>query len=284
MDAEIRAFRVEPQTFQEDVVERSKQIPVVLLFWTDQVPPAVETKRLLESLVEQYQGKFVLGHSDVAVEPAVAQQLRVQSIPSIRLLRDGQILDQLDGPQGERALRDFLDKHTLSSGEKLQSMLADMIGREDWDAAAALLQQALNEEPNNPVFKVEWADVLVRRGDLNGARQVLSTIDDEVVEKIRPETRLAIAEETADIGSIKKIVREIEKDPDNLEVRYQYALLLAQKGEYELALENALVILQTDREFREDLGRQTMVRIMSLLEKDSPIAKKFRRRMFSFMH
>ena len=79
MDAEIRAFRVEPQTFQEDVVERSKQIPVVLLFWTDQVPPAVETKRLLESLVEQYQGKFVLGHSDVAVEPAVAQQLRVQS-------------------------------------------------------------------------------------------------------------------------------------------------------------------------------------------------------------
>ena len=99
------------------------------------------------------------------------------------MLRDGQILDQLDGPQGERALRDFLDKHTLSSGEKLQSMLADMIGREDWDAAAALLQQALNEEPNNPVFKVEWADVLVRRGDLNGARQVLSTIDDEVVEK-----------------------------------------------------------------------------------------------------
>ena len=95
---------------------------------------------------------------------------------------------------------------------------------------------------------------------------------------------MAIAEETADIGSIKKIVREIEKDPDNLEVRYQYALLLAQKGEYELALENALVILQTDREFREDLGRQTMVRIMSLLEKDSPIAKKFRRRMFSFMH
>ena len=284
MASEARSFSIEAQSFQQDVVEKSKQVPVVLLFWTDQVPPSAETKSLLATLADQYQGKFVLAHSDIAADPAIAQQLRVQSIPSIRLIRDGQIQDQMDGPQAERALRDFLDKHTMSSGEKLQGMLAELIALKDWDSAIALLQQALNEEPNNPAFKVEWADVLVRRGDLDGAQEVLSTIPDEVSERIRPETRLALAEEAREMGSIRDAAKAVQDEESDLEARYRYAVLLAQGGDFEQALEQALTILQADRSFRDDAGRQTMVRIMSLLEKDSPVAKRFRRRMFSLMH
>lgn len=284
MASDVRIFRVEAQSFQQDVVEKSKQVPVVLLFWTDQVPASADTKRAMETLTDQYQGKFVLAHSDVAEDPAIAQQLRVQSIPSIRLIRDGQIQDQLDGPQGERALRDFLDKHTMSSSEKLKGLLAELVAREDWNEAISLLQQALNEEPNNPQFKIEWADVLVRQGDLEGARKVLATIPEDVVERSRPETRLAMAEEARNLGKLKDAARAVQKNSADLEARYRYSVLLAQAGEFEQALEQALVILQTDRSFREDAGRETMIRIMSLLEKDSPVAKAFRRRMFSFMH
>ena len=284
VDANPTVFEIDPNTFQTDVIERSKQVPVVLLFWTDQVAPAVETKNALETLVAQYQGKFALGLSDVAKDQALAQQLRVQGIPSIRVVADGQIVEQMEGPQGEAALRALVDKLTMSSSDVLQDQLAVHIESQDWDSALAILQQAINDEPGNVGYKVEWADVLVRKGDLDGARTVVATIPEGTPERERPLTRLEIGEEAAGMGVLKEVQVELETDPSNLDLRYRAAILCAAGGGYEEALEHAMFILQTDREFQDDIGRATMVRIMTLLGKDSDTAKRYRRRMFNFMH
>ena len=284
MDANPTVFEIDPNTFQTDVIERSKQVPVVLLFWTDQVAPAVETKNALETLVAQYQGKFALGLSDVAKDQALAQQLRVQGIPSIRVVADGQIVEQMEGPQGEATLRALVDKLTMSSSDVLQDQLAVHIESQDWDSALAILQQAINDEPGNVGYKVEWADVLVRKGDLDGARTVVATIPEGTPERERPLTRLEIGEEAAGMGVLKEVQVELETDPSNLDLRYRAAILCAAGGGYEEALEHAMFILQTDREFQDDIGRATMVRIMTLLGKDSDTAKRYRRRMFNFMH
>lgn len=284
MDANPTVFEIDPNTFQTDVIERSKQVPVVLLFWTDQVAPAVETKNALETLVAQYQGKFALGLSDVAKDQALAQQLRVQGIPSIRVVADGQIVEQMEGPQGEATLRALVDKLTMSSSDVLQDQLAVHIESQDWDSAVAILQQAINDEPGNVGYKVEWADVLVRKGDLDGARTVVATIPEGTPERERPLTRLEIGEEAAGMGILKEVQVELETDPSNLDLRYRAAILCAAGGGYEEALEHAMFILQTDREFQDDIGRATMVRIMTLLGKDSDTAKRYRRRMFNFMH
>ena len=284
VDANPTVFEIDPNTFQTDVVERSKQVPVILLFWTDQVAPAADTKRVLETLVAQYQGKFALGLSDVAKDQALAQQLRVQGIPSIRVVADGQITEQMEGPQGEAALRELVDKLTMSGSDLLRDQLAVHIASGDWDNALASLQQAINEEPNNAGYKVEWADLLVRKGDLDGARTVVATIPEETPERERPVTRLEIAEEAAGMGNLDDLQVELDADPSDLDLRYRASILCAAGGQYEEALEHAMFILQTDREFQDDIGRATMVRIMSLLGKDADIAKQYRRRMFNFMH
>ena len=284
VDANPTVFEIDPNTFQTDVVERSKQVPVILLFWTDQVAPAADTKRVLETLVAQYQGKFALGLSDVAKDQALAQQLRVQGIPSIRVVADGQITEQMEGPQGEAALRELVDKLTMSGSDLLRDQLAVHIASGDWDNALAIVQQAINEEPNNAGYKVEWADLLVRKGDLDGARTVVATIPEETPERERPVTRLEIAEEAAGMGNLEDVQVELDADPSDLDLRYRASILCAAGGQYEEALEHAMFILQTDREFQDDIGRATMVRIMSLLGKDADIAKQYRRRMFNFMH
>ena len=284
VDANPTVFEIDPNTFQTDVVERSKQVPVILLFWTDQVAPAADTKRVLETLVAQYQGKFALGLSDVAKDQALAQQLRVQGIPSIRVVADGQITEQMEGPQGEAALRELVDKLTMSGSDLLRDQLAVHLASEDWDNALAILQQAIDEEPNNAGYKVEWADLLVRKGDLDGARTVVATIPEETPERERPVTRLEIAEEAAGMGNLEDVQVELDADPSDLDLRYRASILCAAGGQYEEALEHAMFILQTDREFQDDIGRATMVRIMSLLGKDADIAKRYRRRMFNFMH
>lgn len=283
MDAP-NVFDIDLQTFQTDVVERSRQMPVVIVFWTDQVAPAVDTKAVLERLAAQYQGKFALALSDIAKDQTLAQQLRVQAVPSIRVIRDGQLAEQMEGPQGEGVLRQMIDALTQSPSEALQGQLAAHLAAEDYDAALAVLQQAINAEPNNAGFKVEWADVLLLQGDLPGARTVLGTIPEDTPERERPAKRLELLEEAAGMGKVGAVLAEVEQDEANLDARYRAAVLLAAERRYEDALEQALAILMQDRKFREDAGRLVMVRIMSLMPKGSEIAKRYRRRMFNFLH
>ncbi len=283
MDARPAVFEVALQSFQGDVVDRSREVPVILLFWSDQVPPAAETKRALESLASQYQGKFALALCDVATTPQLAQQLRVQGIPSIRVVLDGQIADQLDGPQGEAVLRELIEGLTLSDAERLKEQLGQYIELRDWDGAIALLRAALEAEPNNAAFRVEWADVLARKGDLDDAGKVLAIIAEDTPERERPATRLELAREAAPFDRQAARAR-IADDGDDLEARYQVAVTHAVDGNYVDALDQCMAILQTDRKFRDDAGRTTMIRIMATMGKGSDVAQRYRRRMFAFLH
>ena len=277
-------FEVELPSFQTDVVERSRQVPVVLLFWTDQVAPAAETKAALERLAAQYQGKFALALSDIAKDQTLAQQLRVQGIPSIRVVKDGQLAEQMEGPQGESVLRQLIDRLTQSPSEALKTQLQEYLAVEDFDGALAVLKEAIAREPNNAGFKVEWADVLLVKGDVDGGRTVLGTIPEDTDGRDRPAMRLEILEEAAGMGTLRDALNETEADGEDLDARYRAAVLLASERRYEEALEQAMAILRRDRAFREDAGRLTMIRIMALMEKGSDVAKRYRRRMFNFLH
>lgn len=277
-------FDVSPQTFQADVIERSKQKPVLLLFWAEQVAPSAATRDTLAQLVGQFQGKVLLGLVDVARDQTLAQHLRVQGLPSIRVVQDGQLVEQLDGPQPEAALRALLEQLTLSPADMLRDQLALLLEEGRFDAALALLQQAVAEEPNNQAFRVELADVLVRQEALEDARTVLAAIPEDTEERDRPATRLEFAEEAAVMPDADSLGEQLQADPDNLEIHYQLAVVQAVAGNYEPALEHAMTLLQRDRSYRDDLGRMTMIRIFSLLGKGSELATAYRRKMFNFMH
>ena len=277
-------FEVELPSFQDDVVERSRQVPVVVLFWTDQVAPAAETKAALERLAHQYGGKFALALSDIAKDQTLAQQLRVQGIPSIRVVKDGQLAEQMEGPQGENVLRQLIDRLTQSPADALKSQLGHFLQIEDYDGALSVLKEAIAAEPNNVGFKVEWADVLLLKGDVDGGRTVLGTIPEDAEERERPATRLEILEEAAGMGSVRDALADTEADGNDLDARYRAAVLLAAERRYEDALEEAMAILRQDRTYREDAGRLTMIRIMALMGKGSDVAKRYRRRMFNFLH
>jgi putative thioredoxin len=277
-------FEVTAQNFQAEVVERSRSVPVVLLFWAEQLPPAKDARRLLETLAGQYQGKFALALSDVARDQALAQHLRVQGLPSIRVVRDGQLIDQMEGPQGERALRALLDRLTMSSGELLREELDTVLAAGDLDSALSMLKQALAAEPNNPAFKLEYADVLIQHGDLDQARTILTTIPEGTDGRDRPVTRLQMMEEAAGMADLAELEAGLARNGGDLELRYQAAVREAMRGNYEPALVHAMAILQKDRKFRDDIGRTTMVRIFALMPKGSELAKTYRRRMFTFMH
>lgn len=290
MDNPAQIFEVTPEAFQSEVIERSSQAPVVLLFWAAQMAPAADAQRVLSALVPRYQGKVFLGLVDVAQDQTLAQHLRVQGLPSIRVVQNGQIAAQLDGPQTESAYTEMLDSLTMSSADALRAQLALLLEQKQFDAALNLLQQAIAEEPNNQAFRVELADVLLRQATtgneqaLGDARQLLAAIPEDTEDRKRPQTRLDFLEEAADFEPVAVLNDKLAQDPDDLEVRYQLAVRLAGLDGFEAALEHALHILQSDRKFRDDIGRLTMIRIFDLMGKGSPLASSYRRRMFNFLH
>jgi putative thioredoxin len=284
MDDTRSVFDVNPQNFQTDVIDRSRSVPVVVLFWAQQVPPAAEARALLERLVQQYQGKVALALVDVAQDQSLAQHLRVQALPSVRVVREGQLVEQLEGPQAESTFTALLDELTVSSADVLQAQLELALENGDYDTALELLQRAISEEPKNQAFRVELADVLIRQGSLDDARQVLAGIPEDTEGRERPQNRLEIVEEADGFGSRDELVRARDDDPGDLDACYRLAVSEAAAGELESALELAMTILQQDRKFREDIGRTTMLRIFTLLPKGSELAQRYRRRMFNFMH
>ncbi|MEM7001693.1 MAG: tetratricopeptide repeat protein [Pseudomonadota bacterium] len=282
MDAAV--VNITPESFQTDVIEKSQSLPVLVLFWADQVPPSVQARQTLEVLVGQYAGKAVLALSDVAQDQSLAQHLRVQGLPSLRVVHQGKIVEQLDGPVDEGQLRTLLDGLTQSPADMIKLQLSQLIAMGDFETAVNMLQQAVNEEPTNQAFRVELADVLVQKGDLEDARMVLNSIPEETEERERPQNRLEFVEEAAGMDDLATLQAALANDAENLELKYQLAVQLLVRGEIEAGLEAAMDILRADREFRDDIGRLTMIRAFSMLGKGDELATKYRRKMFNFMH
>jgi putative thioredoxin len=278
------SINVSMENFQSDVVDASQSLPVVLLFWAEQVPESAQVKALAEQVLASYEGKAVLALSDVSQDQTLAPRLQVQGLPSIRIIHKGAIAEQIDGPVDEAQLRTVMDALTQSSIEAMQGNLEAMLASGDFAAAAATLQQSIQEEPNNQALRIELADVLVRKGDLDDARTVLASVPEDTEGRARPQNRLEFIEEAATMDSLESLQAAVTADPQDLELRYALAVVQMVAGETEVSLQMCLEILRDDREFRDDIGRLTMIRIFDVLGKGNEMATKYRRKLFNAMH
>ena len=278
------SINVSMENFQSDVVDASQSLPVVLLFWAEQVPESAQVKSLAEQVLASYEGKAVLALSDVSQDQSLAPRLQVQGLPSIRIIHKGAIAEQIDGPVDEAQLRTVMDALTQSSIEAMQGNLEAMLASGDFAAAAATLQQSIQEEPNNQALRIELADVLVRKGDLDDARTVLASVPEDTEGRARPQNRLEFIEEAAAMDSLESLQAAVTADPQDLESRYALAVVQMVAGETEVSLQMCLEILRDDREFRDDIGRLTMIRIFDVLGKGNEMATKYRRKLFNAMH
>ena len=277
-------INVTVETFQTDVIDKSQSIPIVVFFWAEQIPLSVQGKSLLEQLLAEYQGKFVLALSDVAIDQNLAQRLQVQGLPSIRIIHLGQMVEQIDGPADETQLRPILDGLTESAADAIKGDLDHMMATGDFAGAVAALQESIQEEPKNQALRVELADVLVRKGDLDDARTVLASVPEGTADRERPQNRLEFLEEVAAMDSMEALEQAIVNQPADLETKYQLAIQLIVAEQYEQGLDRCMDILRTDREFRDDIGRLTMIRVFNMLGKGNETAGKYRRKMFNVMH
>jgi len=275
---------VNAQNFQDEVVEFSKQTPVFLEFYADGAEPSEQLSEILIRLAEEYKGKFRLARLDIQESPQLVQQLGIRGLPTLKVIFQGQIVQNLEGPQEETLLRQLLDELTQSPVERIREQIDQLLAMGDRNSAIELLRQLTEEEPNNHGLQVEMADLLIMEGQEAEARQIIATLPEDADGINKPKNRLAFMAEAADLPGADVLRITIESSPDDLMAQQHLAIRLIADDQIEEALGLLLDMMKEDRHFEEGLAQKTLVKVFDLLGKGNPLATEYRRKMFSLLH
>jgi putative thioredoxin len=284
MNAAANFIEVNAENFQSEVVEKSAQTPVLLEFYADSAEPSQKFAPVLRQLADEYQGKFLLARVDVQANQALVQQLQVRTLPTVKVIFQGKMVQDIEGPQEPAALRSMLDQLTMSPMERVREQIDLLLANGQRQQAIEMLQQLIGDEPNNHILHAELCDLLIMENRVDEAQQILVTLPVDTPGIDKPKNRLQFIELASVLPPLAELQSLVDGDGSNLEQRMNLAYRLIADDQIEAALEQLLELLKLDREWQEQKARATMIQVFDLLGKGNQIATAYRRKMFTFLH
>ncbi len=269
------------ETFQRDVVERSREIPVVVDFWAAWCQPCRMLAPILEKLANEYQGRFLLVKADTEKVPDIAAGFGVRSIPAVYAVRDGQIVDSFVGVIPETTIRNWLDQLMPTEAE-LAVNEARHLEADNPAAAEAKYREILERDPNMIKAKIGLARVLLAQGQTVECHSILESLErrgflEPEAEALKAE--LTLREGAEEAGDVDAARAALAADPLNLELRFKLAEALAAARQYVEALEICLDLVERDRKGVGEEARKLMLAIFQLMPADSEVVSDYRRRL-----
>ncbi|WP_341678615.1 tetratricopeptide repeat protein [Niveibacterium sp. SC-1] len=270
-------YDISLQDFETRVIDASHEVPVLVDFWAPWCGPCRTLGPMLEKLAEEYGGRFLLAKVNADEEQALAAQFRVRSIPSVKAVINGQLVDEFTGAQPEPALRAFIDRLLPSPIESLRAEAREARARGELEMAAALLAQALGHEPENEALRLDLVEVLIDQDALEDARPLLDgratpTQDEARVAQL--EERLALLSQAPqDAGEVATLAARVQAEPADLSVRLAYAQALVGARRFDEAFAQLLEVVRRDRSFEDDAGRKTMVQLFGTVNDDGLVRR-----------
>jgi putative thioredoxin len=278
------------QTFARDVLDASMQVPVIVDFWAPWCGPCKQLTPILEKVVLAARGAVRLVKMNIDDHPAVAQQLRVQSIPAVFAFKNGQPVDGFMGALPESQVRAFIERLVGGVGptpaeEAIEAGHAAFEAH-DLAAAAQAFAAAIKLEPGNPAAVAGLARCYIESGDFERARQTLGLVrpdarNDAAIKAT--EAALSLAEKSADLGDTSELLARIEKNPKDHQARFDLALALNARGDREGAVDQLLISFEYDRNWNEQAARKQLVEFFDAYGPKDEVTLSGRRRLSSIM-
>ena len=282
MNNDANIIEVSLENFQAEVAEKSQQTPVLLEFYAEASPESVAASAVLRRLASEFHGKVILARSDVQKDPHLAQQLQVRTLPTVKVIYQGQMAGNIEGPVNEDQLREALGQLTMSPMERVREQIDFLVAQGERRQAIQMLQEVIAEEPQNLALRVEIADLLIMEGQIEDARQLLAALPADTDGIDKQNARLAFIDEAGDLESLD--VLQSRAESGELRDRYNLAIKLVVDDQVEQALVVLLDMLKTDKTWEDELARQTMIKVFNMLGKGNELATQYRRKMFTFLH
>lgn len=272
-------------SFERDVIEASREAPVLVDFWAPWCGPCRALGPMLEKLEREAAGRWSLVKVNSDENPELSRQFGVRSIPFVVAFAGGEPVSSFTGAQPESAIRAFLERVVPDPSDlELRKARAAMVAGQS-TLAEAHLKNALALDPSNDAARLDLVTIHLERGELEAARAQWAMLSGQAPGASAyavAAARLEAAERAASLPAADELAARIAADPADLAARLDLAEVHVAAREFAPALEQLLEIVKRDRGFRDDIGRRKMLAVFEMADADTVSA--FRRRLASALY
>ncbi len=276
--------------FGADVIEASRDCLVLVDFWAGWCAPCKQLTPVLESVVTSYQGKVRLVKIDVDAHPAIAGQLRIQSLPTVYAFRNGQPLDGFMGAQPESGIREFIDRllgpDEEAAVEETLAAANEALEAGDLQTAAQVFATILQSDGQQPEALAGLAKCYLQSGDAERAKQTIELVPPDKRETASVASVLAtleLAENAPASGELASLESKVASNPADHDARLELAIAAAASGDKQRAVDELIEIFRRDRNWNEEAARKQLVKFFEAWGPKDPMTLEGRRRLSSLM-
>jgi putative thioredoxin len=281
------------ETFAADVLETSRQVPVIVDFWAPWCGPCKQLGPALEKAVAEAGGAVKLVKVNIDENQEIARQLRIQSIPTVYAFKNGQPVDGFMGAIPESQIRTFVQQLAGGTSHGGADHAVEVLAAADEAFAAGDIATAaqayghvLQDEPGHPKAVAGLAKCYLKTGDVERARKTLQLVrpdgaTDEAVRAV--EAELKLREQTPGAGNTAEFDAKIAANPNDHQTRYDLALALDAKGDRDGALSALLEIVRRDRKWNDDAARKHLVTLFEAMGPTDPRTIDARKRLSAIL-
>jgi putative thioredoxin len=275
------------QNFQQEVVEASTQVPVLVDFWAEWCGPCKQLTPLLAKLEAQYAGRVKLVTVDTEAQPQLAQHFQIKSLPTVYAFVNGQPVDQFQGLQTEATIKAFIDKLMPNPADLEFEQAMQLIEQGKIDEAIAPLKKAITLDPAFDEARMTYAQVLLQKDEPAAALEQLEALS--AAAKADPNAAQIIQAAQAmqaerRLPPLPDVEARIAANPKDLPARLEFAQHCIAHKAWEEAFEQLTAIVATDRAFQDDIGRKTMIDVFKLAEAQPALVSAWRRKLSSALN
>ena len=280
-------FGATAENFEADVLKASLQVPVLVDFWATWCGPCKQLGPILEKLATEYNGAFRLAKVDVDKEQQLGAAFQIRSIPTVMLVKDGQLVDGFPGALPEGQLREFLKHHGIEPAEAPADVTGDIADNAPVDPHAEVLRlrKAVEAAPEQDGLKLDLALALLATGHGQESEQLLDALPANLAtddRAIKARARLGFAALLRDAPPPQVLEAAIAANPDDLRARHLLGVQQIVSGQPEAGLEQFLEMLRRNRGFEDGLPKRSLIDAFRIVD-DEYLVGRYRRRMASML-
>ncbi|MEO1607865.1 MAG: thioredoxin [Pseudomonadota bacterium] len=275
--------------FGKDVIEASRDCLVLVDFWAAWCGPCKQLTPLIEKVVTSYKGKVKLVKLNVDEHPAVAAQLRVQSLPTVYAFRDGQPLDGFMGVMAESAIREFIDRalgpDAEAETEQALAQAGEALEAGNLQRAAEIYASILQVDAQHPDALAGLAGCYFKSGDKDRARQTIALVPPDK-KNVPSVTRIVATLELAEKAPATEFAlleARLKDDPSDHDARLELAIAAAAVGDKQRAIDELIELFRRDRTWNDEAARKQLVQFFEAWGPKDPHTLDGRRRLSSLM-
>jgi putative thioredoxin len=267
---------VSEATFDAEVVEQSRQIPIVVDFWAEWCGPCRMLSPVLERVATESHGAFRLVKINVDENPRLAARFGVQGIPAVKAFRDGKVVAEFVGAQPEPSVRKFIQGITPGEKDLAMEEAARLLAAHRWAEAETAYRRVQASAPTSAAT-LGLAKSLLAQGKGKEAEPLLNDLPDgpeaTSAEKLQPLVRLLIQTQSA----------ASPPDTGKLDALFYQAGQLVTQGSMSAAMDKLLEVQRQDKRYRQGAPRLVMLALFELLGDDNPMTREYRNKLASVL-